>query len=317
MKLFSNPSVSVLLLLLTSSVSTHAFTNGIQDLMQRAFQPKQDLHIFSEFFPGTVLDVRLDISDGTDTNKRMTIQNLVLELHNHKDDKTGSHLPMPGFNGPHPSTSGGVGRVDVLKAGHFIDLTGRVTAKFAPLASWELIWRNEAPAGALICGLELLDDAVRNSAKLPKGRIYISFPVWSPEKLAEYQVYRADCEAKSKVHLQERDDQLLKMQETNNLLAKALHYRNAFAAVEQYSLQPRLFMSKVPSDTEVIKIADELLLTQTGTVWTKGTGNPFLGGAKQTLLGSASISKPPPTTTDPSSSSSNQAATRLSERLAP
>lgn len=314
-RLVVKPCFCVLWLLLP--FSANSFTNGIQDIMQRAFRPKQNLPVFSDFFPGTVLDVRLDISDrmkAQDATKRMAIQNLVLELHNHKDE--GKHMPMPGFNGPHPTTSSGVGRMDVLNLGDYIDLTGKHTVKFAPTASWELVWRHEAPAGALICGLELLEDAVRNQAKLPKGRIYMSFPVWTAEKLAEYQGHKANCDATSKVHIQERDDQLLKMQQTNNLLAKALHYRNAFAAVELLYLQPRSFMSKVPTEGEVIKIADDLLLTRTGTLWTKGNGNVFLGANQQILLGTASIKKP---LTEPLSSDSvNQAATRLlADKVAP
>jgi hypothetical protein len=62
------------------------------------------------------------------------------------------------------------------------------------------------------------------------------------------------------------------MSQTNNVLAKMIHYRNAFAAVEQFSLQPRKMLSSVPSDTEVITIGHNddnsaaVLLSRMGTV---------------------------------------------------
>jgi hypothetical protein len=280
------------LLVLLFFHQAHAFTNGIQDFVQRAFVPKADLqHIVSDSFPGTILDIQLDVADHA-SKQRMAVQNIVLQLNNKDDDKAIKQLPMPGFNGPHPSTSGGVGSIGIVEPGHFIDLTGRVKLQWASLASWELTWRQEAPAGTLICGLELACDAVRNKAKIPKGRIYMSFPVWNRDKLSEYQAYKVDWEAASKVHLRERDEQLLKMQQTNNILAKALHYRNAFAAVEQYSLQPHETMSKVPSNSEVITIADDILLSNKGTLWTKSEGNGFLSAVKQVRLGTAFIRVP-------------------------
>lgn len=146
-----------------------------------AFAPKNDLRTFSKSFLGTILDIRLDIEDDA-SKQRIAVQNLVLQLRNSAEPavtvahgKTKQlHMPMPGFHGPHPSSSDGVGVVEVLQSGHFIDLTFKVKLHFAATpSSWELVWRQNSPAGKLICGLDLLEDAVRNAAKLPKGRIYV------------------------------------------------------------------------------------------------------------------------------------------------
>jgi len=175
-------SKSLLLLLLAVSLhSSNAYVlSGLQDLMTRAFRAKPELQTFSDAFPGHVLDVRLDIGDENEPHKRMCIRNLVLSLEDpkdHHDDDANSNnskqpkiAPMPGT---HPDTSGGVGKLQVVKNGHFIDLTGTVTAKFADTANWELVWRQDAPSGTLLCGLDLQEDAKRNSAVLPKGRIYL------------------------------------------------------------------------------------------------------------------------------------------------
>jgi len=285
---------TTLLLLLCAATCSSAFvinSSGLQHLLTRAFRANPDLKTFSDSFPGQVLDVRLDIGKTDSDNamhKRMTIQNLVLGLQENEDGHSNTNIPMPGADGPHPHTSGGIGNLQVIKSGHFIDLTGTVKADFSADANWELVWRKDSPAGQLLLGLELKHDAVRNSAVLPKGRIYLSFPIWNAETLNDYQERKAYVNGKAAEYLQDRDDELAKMQSTKNLFSKALHYRNAAAAVEKYSLQPVRSMSQVPTPDETIKVDDDLFLTRTGTVWTKEHG--VFG--KQTFLGAASICNP-------------------------
>ena len=48
---------------------------------------------------------------------------------------------------------------------------------------WEMIWRDNSSAGLIICGFTLDKDAVRNDATLTRGMIYMSWPVWSSDKL--------------------------------------------------------------------------------------------------------------------------------------
>jgi hypothetical protein len=187
---------------------------------------------------------------------------------------------MPGFNGPHPMSSSGIGPIQIHEAGHYITLdTGMQylpidtsVAVGAANHQWELIWKEQSPAGVLVCGIELQDNVIRNQAMIPKGIMYLSFPVWNADRLQEYQLKKQECDLASKLHIQERDAELLKMSQTNNVLAKMIHYRNAFAAVEQYSLQPRKMLSSVPSDMEVITIGHNddnsaaVLLSRMGTV---------------------------------------------------
>jgi hypothetical protein len=46
---------------------------------------------------------------------------------------------------------------------------------------WEMIWRRNANAGALICGFDVPMEVTRNGASIPKGRVYVvgSFSVIS------------------------------------------------------------------------------------------------------------------------------------------
>jgi hypothetical protein len=180
---------------------------------------------------------------------------------------------MPGFNGPHPMSSSGIGPIQIHEAGHYITLeTASSVAVGAANHQWELIWNEQSPAGVLVCGIELQDNVIMNQAMIPKGIMYLSFPVWNAKWLQEYQLKKQECELASKLHIHEQDAELLKMSQTNNVLAKMIHYRNAFAAVEQYSLQPRKMLSSVPSDAEVITIGHNddnsaaVLLSRMGTV---------------------------------------------------
>ena len=281
----------LLVLLLSASSSTAFIINsGLQELMSRAFRANPDLKTFSDAFPGHVLDVRLDIGKSDTipaTHKRMAIQDLVLGLESSNKGDISKTIPMLGANGPHPGTSGGIGKLQVIKSGHFIDLTGTVKMDFAPAANWELVWRQDSPMGSLNCGLDLKNDATRNSATLHKGLIYLSFYVWNTATLREYQERKLYVNDKAAEHLQDRDDELAKMTTASNVFAKAMHYRNAAAAVEKYSLQPVRSMSQVPGDDEVIQIDDDLFLTRKGTVWTKDHGVFGI----MTFLGEAVIQK--------------------------
>lgn len=127
----------------------------------------------------------------------------------------------------------------------------------------------------MICGLELLDDISRNEkgSKLPKGRVYLKFPLWNAEKLAEYQDRKAQTEAAAAQHIQDRDSELAKMQETSNLFFKAMHYRNAFHHFELLSLTPVAQMSRVPGPDQVLAITDDLFVAKDiGSIWIKATG---------------------------------------------
>jgi hypothetical protein len=74
-----------------------------------------------------------------------------------------------------------------------------------------------------------MPQAVKNNggAKLPAGRMYLSFPVWTMELLAEHQARKADVEERASVYIKEKNDKLAAMQETDNLWKKANLYREA------------------------------------------------------------------------------------------
>jgi hypothetical protein len=188
-------------------------------------------------------------------------------------------ITMPGAHGPFPAVSSGVKSLIVKTPGQFIDMTGLTKLPWdSTTACWELVWRENAMNGYLICALSMSTDKDfhkmnNKGASLPGNNnpIYISFPVWTRADLDDYQKRKEDVLVSASKHLAERDEEIMKMQMTNNILQKAVHYRNAAAAAEMYSLYPVHQMStKVPNDNDIIPLDNDgtIMLTKQGTIWT-------------------------------------------------
>ncbi|KAG7365125.1 hypothetical protein IV203_038328 [Nitzschia inconspicua] len=268
-------SIFVLSLLTTSSA-----------FLFETFSPRPGLEKLVNDQTDQRVAVSLDIGqDDSRQAPRLAIKDMVLDLMN--ESPSDKHVKMPGFNGPHPNLSAGLRRLNLVEEGSFISQLGQQFVK-ALNGCWELVWREGAPAGNLICGLELPEEVQRNGAVLPKGRIYITFPVWTKETLEQMQMQKDKIMDLASQALAEKDAELAKMQETGNILQKALHYRNAYAAAEKYYIQPKKQFESVPSKDEVIPFQDDLLVTTKGTVWTK-----ILPNGKQVLLGAANLKLAP------------------------
>lgn len=120
-----------------------------------------------------------------------------------------------------------------------------------------------------------MENIARNDkgSKLPKGRVYLKFPLWHAEKLAQYQIRKAQTEEAAAQHIQDRDSELAKMQETSNLFSKAMHYSNARHHFELFTLTPVAQMSRVPGPDQVLPIADDFFLAKdSGSIWIKTAG---------------------------------------------
>jgi hypothetical protein len=108
-----------------------------------------------------------------------------------------------------------------------------------------------------------------NGEKLSAGRVYLAFPVWTPELLAEHQATKAEVEQRANAYLQEKNDKLAAMQETDSLWTKALLYREAAAAAELYGLTAVHTFQSIPNMNQVLRIQDGLLMNINGIIWKK------------------------------------------------
>jgi len=242
----------------------------------------------------TILDIRLNIGLEKDSPV-LAIGGFQFQLSNkpilnkeNEDEKNFTselHIPLPGTNGPRPRLSSGAYHLNFLQDGTYVNMNGLQNVEFSE-GCWEMIWRDRAAAGLIVCGLKLNQDARRNDMVLEKGNIYITFPVWSKEGLQKRQFCKLESQAKYKEFEMARDEELQKMAKSSNILMKALHYRNAVAATESMDNTGLHNMVDVPSGKDVIEIGAGLQLVQTGTVWCKS--GPFRS-YHQKLLGSAAV----------------------------
>jgi hypothetical protein len=226
------------------------------------------------------LNVNLNIGTKAD-EVRLAVKGLVMDLFTNPTDY--EHVPMPGVNGLNPKLSSGTRKLSIVKEGHFITSTGAEMVQTMK-GCWEMVWQKDSPAGTLLCGFEVPEEYRRNDATLPKGKIYLSFPVWTKDTLAFARIEKDIILARAKKCIDNKNEEVAKMQATSNILEKAWYYRNAVAAAEQYWLQPLKKLETVPNKDEVIALQDDLFLTTKGTVWSK-----VLPRGKQILLGSATL----------------------------
>lgn len=239
-----------------------------------------------------LLKIHLDIGQEVDTRKgikiggdRLGIDGLLVDLHG-KEDANYKHPNLPGANGPSPQLSSGARVLEVVKEGKFVDMTGsrRVNLEHGV---WEMIWRKNANAGALICAFEVPEDVKRNGAIIPQGRVYMTFPVWTQDTLQELRQRKVKAEEKAVEAMDRLKDETRMMAETDNPLMKALHFRNCCKAHEDLDYSGHRSYQKMPLEKDMVNLKDGLHLCSLGTVWTKK--DAFFGG-EHVLLGSATAS---------------------------
>jgi len=256
-------------------------------LFENMFQPpmavKPDLLQLTEKQSETLLKIQLNI--GEDEGPQMVITDVVIELHHEPADYP--HASLPGADGQHRKLSSGHRRLEVMSKGHFINLKGTQHVKMDK-SCWEMCWRKDKPAGTLICGFDVPEEYRRNEAVLPKGEMYVSFPLWTKEGLKIGQKEKEKVQAELEGYLEERDEALRAFDETDNPIMKAFHIRNAFAATDKYNAVDHHTLGTIPMDHQVFPLQDDLFMTVRGLIWTKDW--EFKRGGGHILLGSADVS---------------------------
>jgi len=192
---------------------------------------------------------------------------------------------LPGANGPNPQLSTGAKTLELIKKGKFVDLTGTRYVSFEH-GAWEMVWRRNAKAGAFICGFDVPEEVKRNGASIPKGRVYVTFPVWTEESLQDLRERMVKAEEKAVEAMDRLKDETRMMSETSNPLMKAMHFRNACKAHEDIDYSGYRSYKAMPLQRDMVTLQNGLHLCSLGTVWTK---TDKLFGSDHVLLGSASV----------------------------
>jgi len=243
---------------------------------------------YAEAQEDAMLKIHLDIGqvemkDGKPliTGNRLGIDNLLLQLRG-KESASPKHASLPGADGPNPQLSSGPKSLVVVNQGSYVDLAGTQRVNLED-GAWEMIWRSNARAGALICAFNLAEEVKRNDAAIPKGRFFLTFPLWTSESLQDLRDRKAKAEEKATEAIERHASEVRMMQETNNPLMKALHFRNACKAHEDLDYSGYRSYQKMPLERDMIHLEGNLHLCSLGTIWTKKEG----WFADHELLGSA------------------------------
>jgi len=243
----------------------------------------------------TLLNIRLDIEVTRDhrgaptvSGGRLGVDGLLVELHGGKDANY-EHPNLPGADGPQHSRqlSSGAKSLSIVRPGGFVDLSGSRIVGLEH-GAWEMIWRKNAKAGALVCGFDVPEEVTRNAASIPAGRLYLTFPVWTQESLQHLRERKEKAGERAAEAMDRLAEEKRLMEDTPNLLLKALHFRNACKAAEDFDYSGHRQYQAMPLERDMIALKGDLHLCSLGTVWTKGGKGLF--GADHVLLGSASAS---------------------------
>ena len=242
--------------------------------------------------------VALNIEIGTENDaSRLAIKDMVFDLNDQRHplhDGTADNnistkvVEMPSQDGIHTDCSGGSHSLTIVKEGQFINDRG-VQNVNVKKGAWELVWLKNNHAGSLNIGFHIPQDYTRNDRTLPKGNMYVSFLVWSKESLRGARKAKEAAIQFAKEKLEERKQEITKMNETPNPFMKALHYRNAYVATETFHLDTHLkyYQETVPDEDETIDLQDDLILGVKGSIRTmEKPGGPHstLGTCKLTLM---------------------------------
>ncbi|GKY94037.1 hypothetical protein MPSEU_000370400 [Mayamaea pseudoterrestris] len=273
-----NLRISSLFLLLLLSIADRT-----QAFIFNAFTALPALQELAKTQTDTELSIRLEI--GSQHENHLLLDGLTLECLQTKAPK--SSVCMPGADGPHPQTSSGKREVHFTQLPYYIGMKGKEEVHLEHKAAWEMIWKVDDRQGLLIIGFDNPCKVTRNdqTAQLHPGRLYLSFPIWTQELLDSAQVKKAEAFERRDELVVEKDRFLSEMQATNNLLKKAMLYRDAAEAFEKMDLTGWRWYQWVPDSDGVVPMGNQVLVGQEGTIFSKG----FDRFSAKKILGKAMI----------------------------
>lgn len=263
------------LLLTVPSVSGFIFSNA-RNL------PKADLTKITDSQIGKELNVGLEVVNLEDLTSKMSINGISLKF---SSDACKRHPKMPGPGTPEASICSAVRSMDI-KEGHYVDMTGSKKARMEN-GCWEMAWREGERSGALICGLELPEAIKRNTAKLAKGPLYLNFSVWTKEGWATVQKEKIMVTNRAKEYKKDQQKALQKYYATNNILEKAMHYKEALYQAELYFYSGIHEYNKLPDSQEVVDFDKDHVILKKGVVWTMIP--KMFGAMNNVVVGSVNV----------------------------
>jgi len=259
---------------------------------------RPDLYDLIDQQENTKLNIQLHVGD--EETGFLSVNDMIVEIN--CNQAADDHISLPGSDGLyHSECASGHRRMDVLSKGQFINMNGSQYIDCNAGCCWEMCWVRNRPAGNIVLGFHLPKTYSRNKAILPKGDMWISFPVWTQDGLIYGQMEKKRVLNEIELNEIKRDEELDKFDMTNNPIMKAIHLNSAYSfdakcdeMLNDYSLDT------IPDSDQFSKLQENTLLSKNGLIWNKD-------GNDDVLLGRATIT----TTTSSSSSSTSSGGGRL------
>jgi hypothetical protein len=136
--------------LFVSLASTHAF-------IFNSFAPFPQLKEMVAAQTDVKFKIKFDIYDRkAKASPHLFLDGLELGLHPDTAAK-GTCVGLPGAEGPHPQTSTGARVLKVEQRPYFIGMNGKEHVA-VERGGWEMVWKKDAAAGALVCGLDITNE---------------------------------------------------------------------------------------------------------------------------------------------------------------
>lgn len=253
---------------------------------------------FANAQKGTTLNIDIDIlPQDTQSPSRMYITNMEVELktlpslHTDGDYRNSVHLPIA--NGSSPRLSSGPLMLNVDTPGTFVSMAGTKQVPFVD-GCWEMTWIADRPSGFIVCGFRLEEEVRRNDAVISPGVVYMNIPIWTRDSLMTARDERLKVEKVFSRFLNEQNEELEKLNSSNNPFKKVVHFQKASVANEKLSyINTRKYQYIPMNDEEMVSIGHDLLLFNKGTIWRKGTARIGLNGksSESILLGQITVKK--------------------------
>jgi hypothetical protein len=215
---------------------------------------------------GVSISIGLDIQDVI-SSSRLYIDGLKVEFT--KEPPVSNKVMLPGSQGPYSLGSTGPLALKKHSHGKFISTKGEQSVHLE-MGCWEMVWLCDRPAGSIVCGFQLDQDAKRNDAVLPAGNVYMNFAVYTKESLEKIITKKQDYDERLKSLKEEKEKSLSKFQEEGNLFKKALLWKRFLDANERVSfMNPDAYVSVPDSFDNVLNIGDNLFIYTKGKVFIK------------------------------------------------
>lgn len=264
---------------------TNVFTAAADDVtsMFTAFDPNPSVDRMKKSPLGDNFKISMDIGGEGETH--LGVDGLTLQLLR-EELPPSDKLALPGSSGPHPKSSTGALKMQLIEPPTFVSMSGKQVVEVEQQC-WEMNWPKYHNCGTLVMGFDLTKGAKRNGATLPAGRIHLSFSIWDQEDLAVQQAERFRVEELCKGYAEEHLKHCRKFEAETNIIKKMFHFRNAMGAAEKTDFSGLRLLEKTPLEHEVTPLGNGFLMGTKGQVWKHGafgTGYRMFGSAELTAL---------------------------------